>query len=685
MSDWLQTGSRANGQEWINGLYQQQARQTAGGQLASGQTRQAANTLFQSGDLRGGRDLQEAAREEETARRTSEGLARAEQLAATQRVARALRTARDQGQDPIAAFQAYKPAIAAMGTPPEQIAEIEQLITANPQFIDQIDDFATRELEIVNYGSGRGFAVVDKGSGQIVNGAAPERDPMDVGGVLIDPTTREVILDTREPKYQTIQNVDGTTSVVAIDQPAPIRGAGGATDPDTILDRLLEREGGFVASDGRSGAPANFGINQRANPDIDVRNLTPERARSIYQERYIAPIVNAGVSGPALEAVIDFGVNAGVNRSLEFWRQSGGDIEKFNELRLSHYRSLPDYAQNGRSWERRVAETTPGQRGSSVPVGGGARVVASGSGGQAARLLTEEEKRAQGLPIGGVYERQADGSTRQITPPGAGGGRGGGSLDATTRGALQAARNAAEAARDRAAAAQRFVELNRQRATGPGARVAGPLLSVDPVYGEMRAIGAKLVPGEREPGSGTMSDRDVALYREAVIGVQNPGPTNAALARVITAQARRDSEYAAFLDEYATRNGSIAGATEDWDAYVNANPLFERGGEGNTRVRPNVQSWRQFMGYGERQRGGGASSAPASSSAPAAPRVRFQPTEAQTRLSQQIVGSRSREGRRGERTNPVLINPRDPTSSYANVPRGGYFITPDGQLRGPKP
>lgn len=129
---------------------------------------------------------------------------------------------------------------------------------------------------------------------------------------------------------------------------------------ESAIGSLIDREGGYVAKDGRSGAPANFGINQKANPDIDVKNLTRPQAEQLYRDRYWKPIEAAGVPDAAREAVFDFGVNAGVGRSLEFWKQSGGDINKFNELRLAHYRRQPDYEQNKKSWEGRVAATSGG-------------------------------------------------------------------------------------------------------------------------------------------------------------------------------------------------------------------------------------------------------------------------------------------------------------------------------------
>lgn len=63
------------------------------------------------------------------------------------------------------------------------------------------------------------------------------------------------------------------------------------------------------------------------------------------------------------------------------------------------------------------------------------------------------------------------------------------------------------------------------------------------------------------------------------------------------------------------------------------------------------------------------------------PRVRFNLTEAQQRRWQ----STPRTGNRGASTNPIVINPESAAQSFNNVPRGGYFITPDGELRGPKP
>jgi len=66
--------------------------------------------------------------------------------------------------------------------------------------------------------------------------------------------------------------------------------------------------------------------------------------------------------------------------------------------------------------------------------------------------------------------------------------------------------------------------------------------------------------------------------------------------------------------------------------------------------------------------------------------IRFPVTNAQAQQRQQIVQSGgSASARLGGRNNPYYVNPSSAGSSYSNIPSGAYFITPDGQIRGPKP
>lgn len=105
---------------------------------------------------------------------------------------------------------------------------------------------------------------------------------------------------------------------------------------DDLIDRILEREGGYVDHPADRGGPTNFGITiaslaawraaEEGGPVVtadDVRALTPAEARQIYRSRYItAPgyprlWAERGISavssahGALIEAAIDVGVHSG--------------------------------------------------------------------------------------------------------------------------------------------------------------------------------------------------------------------------------------------------------------------------------------------------------------------------------------------------------------------------------------
>lgn len=127
---------------------------------------------------------------------------------------------------------------------------------------------------------------------------------------------------------------------------------------DNEVDRLIdEREGEALVQD-NNGAATKFGINKKANPDIDVANLTRDEAKRVYKERYWDPL-GADDLPPALaSSAFDAAVNQGLGRAKRWLEESGGDLDKFNELRREAYRAHPEYAKYGKVWERRIVESS---------------------------------------------------------------------------------------------------------------------------------------------------------------------------------------------------------------------------------------------------------------------------------------------------------------------------------------
>jgi len=115
-----------------------------------------------------------------------------------------------------------------------------------------------------------------------------------------------------------------------------------------VIDDIFQEEGGFVADDGNTGSPAKFGINQKANPDIDVKNLTKEKAEKLYKTRYWNKIKADSLSPDMQVAAMDSAVNQGVNWTNKALKKANGNLDKFIELRRKRYKNT---ARNPRKRE----------------------------------------------------------------------------------------------------------------------------------------------------------------------------------------------------------------------------------------------------------------------------------------------------------------------------------------------
>lgn len=251
---------------------------------------------------------------------------------------------------------------------------------------------------------------------------------------------------------------------------------------------------------------------------------------------------------------------------------------------------------------------------------------------------------AQRLPNGQVIQRGPRGGITVLDRGGGTSGNRAGQLSAQERKELSEARTSASLVDTTLSDLQRFQRLQGQQKTGGGLaipfarEVAG---AFDPQVAEMNEITARLAPAQREPGSGTTSDRDLALFLQAVPGAQRPGQANNAIIdRGLQEGARRQLR-SEFLDRFAQQNGTLAGSGEAW--------------------RENYQP------------------PPVRAGTPV-PRGNVEPTSAQratiNRLNQS--GSRNRRATLGSRENP-----RVPPEGFdiSSLPAGDWYVTPQGQVQ----
>jgi hypothetical protein len=235
-----------------------------------------------------------------------------------------------------------------------------------------------------------------------------------------------------------LQGADGTvyerdsTNPAAEPTSAPAQPATVASTPggdqgfEKAVAFTLKNEGGYAAHD-MNGAPVNFGINQGANPDLDVKRLTPEQAKDIYYERYWKPSGAANLPAPLQTPYFDtYVINP--SRAQQFLKASGGDPQKFLQLREAWMNSVaaknPDYAKAYASRNADLRVTMQGDSGNPAP-SGTAVVSADGAppgyhllmGGKTSpgdyRVLSDAEVKQRGLDPAQQY--QLNTKTGQVT------------------------------------------------------------------------------------------------------------------------------------------------------------------------------------------------------------------------------------------------------------------------------
>lgn len=146
-----------------------------------------------------------------------------------------------------------------------------------------------------------------------------------------------------------------------------------------------------------------------------------------------------------------------------------------------------------------------------------------------------------------------------------------------------------------------FIQLNREVPTGGAMALPGSgtvLSAFNPKIAQMKAITDQLTPAMRNGLPGAASDKDVAMFRGATVGLNKPLATNIAISNAMKAWTERQGDYIAFLEAFANSKGTLAGSREIWQKYAEDHPLFSPGGpDGMPRVNPRTP-WRTAIDFG---------------------------------------------------------------------------------------
>ena len=155
------------------------------------------------------------------------------------------------------------------------------------------------------------------------------------------------------------------------------------------FDRLIGHEAGYSDdrrdpgnwTGGRVGAGelkgTKFGIAANTYPDLDIKNLTLDRAREIYRRDWWLKIGADEIDPAIVFQLWDFAINAGMSTARRALQRAVGVADdgrigpitlasvkamsvtdvlmRFNSQRLRYYTSLSTWPTYGKGWTNRVA------------------------------------------------------------------------------------------------------------------------------------------------------------------------------------------------------------------------------------------------------------------------------------------------------------------------------------------
>jgi len=145
---------------------------------------------------------------------------------------------------------------------------------------------------------------------------------------------------------------------------------------DQAFDRLIGNEGGYVCNPADPGGETNWGISKRSYPNIDIKHLTRDQAKTIYKRDFWDQL--GCDSHPAiLFQVFDFAVNSGISTAIRKLQAALGvaddgvfgpiskralasaDVNdvlmRFMAQRLRFWASLSSWPSFGKGWAMRAA------------------------------------------------------------------------------------------------------------------------------------------------------------------------------------------------------------------------------------------------------------------------------------------------------------------------------------------
>lgn len=146
---------------------------------------------------------------------------------------------------------------------------------------------------------------------------------------------------------------------------------------DEAFDRTMGHEGNYVNDPDDPGGETNWGISKRSYPNVDIKNLTRENAKAIWERDFWNPVARLVTHRSVVFQLCDAAYNHGFGNAVRIlqravdtaddghWgKNSMGRYMTYSEndilLRFIAYRTkffikLTTFSKYGRGWMDRIA------------------------------------------------------------------------------------------------------------------------------------------------------------------------------------------------------------------------------------------------------------------------------------------------------------------------------------------
>lgn len=149
-------------------------------------------------------------------------------------------------------------------------------------------------------------------------------------------------------------------------------------DFQTAIERVLGHEGGYVNDPKDPGGETQWGISKRSYPHLDIKVLTRDDAKLLYERDFWRPCVSTVTDGALQFQLMDAAVNHGMGNAVRFLQRAVGtaddgnwgpnsracfvrmDVKDVHLLfmaeRFEFWAKLQSFDRFGRGWMRRGAK-----------------------------------------------------------------------------------------------------------------------------------------------------------------------------------------------------------------------------------------------------------------------------------------------------------------------------------------